>query len=71
MLGLDKLYFHTLLVQNYFKNKIKHELSRIFRIGIILQVSIKKAVEKYFFDRFFDATMLDITWLKTQSLRLY
>jgi len=31
----------------------------------------QKAVEKYFFDRFFNVTMLDITWLNTQSLRLY
>ncbi len=32
---------------------------------------LSKSGQKIFFDRFFDATMLDITWLKTQSLRLY
>jgi hypothetical protein len=42
----------------------KHESSLIFRIGIILQVFIKKAVEKYVFDRFFDATMLDMNSLR-------
>jgi hypothetical protein len=31
----------------------------------------QKSGRKIFFDRFFDASMLDITWLKTQSLRLY
>ncbi|MFY7825698.1 MAG: hypothetical protein ACOVQ4_01175 [Flectobacillus sp.] len=32
---------------------------------------IKKAVRNYFSDRFFDATTLYPTRLKTQSLRLY
>jgi hypothetical protein len=31
----------------------------------------QKSDQKIFFDRFFDATMLDMTMLKTQSLRLY
>jgi hypothetical protein len=40
-------------------------------LGLFSKFLSKKAVEKYFFDRFFDATTLDMTWLKTQSLRLY
>ena len=31
----------------------------------------QKSGRKIFSDRFFDATMLDITWIKTQSLRFY
>ncbi len=45
---------------------MKHESSRIFRIGITLQVFTKKVVGKYFPTTFFDATMLDMAWLKTQ-----
>ncbi len=46
----------------------KLELSRILRIGITLQVFIKKAVG-FFSDRFFDAIMQDFIWLKTQIRR--
>jgi hypothetical protein len=41
-------------------------------LGLGLYPSLyQKSGRKIFFDRFFDATMLDFTQLKTQSLRLY
>jgi hypothetical protein len=42
-----------------------HQRKVISNIGvmIILQIFIKKAVENIWFDRFFDITILDFTWL--------
>ncbi|MFY7829635.1 MAG: hypothetical protein ACOVQ4_21055, partial [Flectobacillus sp.] len=62
---LNESKFAYLRIQQKHSN---YELSRIFRIGIIHQVFIKKAVENRFFDRFFD-TIQDFTRLKIRLLR--
>ena len=36
-----------------------------------MNIVSKKAFEMSFSNAFFDKTLLDMTWLKTQSLRLY